>query len=136
MQLRPLGRSGLNVAPLAFGGNVFGWTSDTATSFSLLDAFVDAGLNLVDTADVYSRWVPGHAGGESETVIGQWLKASGKRHRIVLGTKVGKDMGDGKVGLSRACIRQAVEASRRSLQTDHIDLYQEHDDDSGTRREE
>jgi len=136
MQLRPLGRSGLNVAPLAFGGNVFGWTADTATSFALLDAFVDAGLNLVDTADVYSRWVPGHAGGESETVIGQWLKASGKRHKVVLATKVGKDMGDGKVGLSRAYIRQAVEASLRRLQTDHIDLYQSHDDDSGTPLEE
>jgi len=136
MQLRPLGRSGLNVAPLAFGGNVFGWTADTATSFALLDAFVDAGLNLVDTADVYSRWAPGHTGGESETVIGQWLKASGKRHRVVLATKVGKDMGDGKVGLSRTYIRQAVEASLRRLQTDHIDLYQSHDDDSGTPLEE
>jgi aryl-alcohol dehydrogenase-like predicted oxidoreductase len=136
MQLRPLGRSGLNVAPLAFGGNVFGWTADTATSFALLDAFVDAGLNLVDTADVYSRWVPGHAGGESETVIGQWLKASGKRHRIVLATKVGKEMGDGKIGLSRNYIRQAVEASLRRLQTDHIDLYQSHDDDTGTPLEE
>ena len=132
MQLRPLGRSGLHVAPLAFGGNVFGWTADEATSFSLLDAFVDAGFNLVDTADVYSRWVPGHAGGESETVIGKWLKASGKRDRIVLATKAGKDMGNGKIGLSRAYLRAAVEASLRRLQTDRIDLYQSHEDDSKT----
>lgn len=136
MQFRPLGRSGLNVAPLAFGGNVFGWTADEATSFSLLDAFVDAGLNLLDTADVYSRWAPGHSGGESENVIGKWLKASGKRSRIVLATKVGKDMGEGRIGLSAAYIRQAVEASLRRLQTDHIDLYQSHDDDSGTPLEE
>jgi aryl-alcohol dehydrogenase-like predicted oxidoreductase len=131
-----LGRSGLNVAPLAFGGNVFGWTADEATSFSLLDAFVDAGLNLLDTADVYSRWAPGHSGGESENVIGKWLKASGKRSRIVLATKVGKDMGEGRIGLSAAYIRQAVEASLRRLQTDHIDLYQSHDDDSSTPLEE
>jgi aryl-alcohol dehydrogenase-like predicted oxidoreductase len=136
MQLRPLGRSGLNVAPLAFGGNVFGWTADEATSFSLLDAFVDAGCNLVDTADVYSRWAPGHSGGESENVIGKWLKASGKRSRIVLATKVGKDMGEGRIGLSAAHIRKAVDASLRRLQTDHIDLYQSHDDDSGTPLEE
>ena len=109
MQQRPLGRSGLTVAPLAFGGNVFGWTADEATSFKLLDAFVDAGFNLVDTADVYSRWAKGHSGGESETVIGRWLKQSGKRNRIVLATKVGMDMGDGKVGLAPRYIRQAVE---------------------------
>ena len=136
MQLRPLGRSGLHIAPLAFGGNVFGWTADEATSFSLLDAFVDAGFNLVDTADVYSRWVPGHAGGDSETVIGKWLKASGKRDRIVLATKAGKDMGNGKIGLSRAYLRAAVEASLRRLQTDRVDLYQSHDDDSKTPLEE
>ena len=136
MQLRPLGRSGLHIAPLAFGGNVFGWTADEAASFSLLDAFTDAGFNLVDTADVYSRWVPGHAGGVSETVIGKWLKASGKRDRIVLATKVGKDMGNGKIGLSRAYLRTAVEASLRRLQTDRIDLYQSHDDDSKTPLEE
>jgi aryl-alcohol dehydrogenase-like predicted oxidoreductase len=129
MQLRPLGRSGLQVAPLAFGGNVFGWTADEKTSFSLLDAFVDAGFNLVDTADVYSRWAPGHTGGESETIIGRWLKASGKRDRIVLATKVGKDMGDGRIGLSKRWVRQAVEDSLRRLQTDRIDLYQSHDDD-------
>ncbi len=136
MQQRPLGNSGLMVAPLAFGGNVFGWTADEATSFSLLDAFVDAGFNLVDTADVYSRWVPGHSGGESETIIGKWLKQSGKRSRIVLATKVGKEMGPGQIGLSGAYIRSAVEASLRRLQTDSIDLYQSHDDDSGTPMEE
>ena len=131
MQMRSLGRSGLQVSPLCFGGNVFGWTADEATSFSLLDAWVDAGFNFIDTADVYSRWVPGHAGGESETVIGNWLKRSGKRDRVVLATKVGKDMGDGKVGLKPAYIRQAVEDSLRRLQTDVIDLYQSHDDDAG-----
>jgi aryl-alcohol dehydrogenase-like predicted oxidoreductase len=137
--MRPLGRSGLQVAPLAFGGNVFGWTADRATSFSLLDAFTDAGFNLVDTADMYSRWAPGHAGGESETIIGQWLAASGKRHRIVLATKVGKPMGDagsGREGLSRRWIRQAVHDSLQRLQTDHIDLYQSHDDDPATPLEE
>lgn len=129
MQLRSLGRSGLQVSPLCFGGNVFGWTADEATSFSLLDAWLDAGFNFIDTADVYSRWVPDHVGGESETMIGKWLKASGKRHRVVLATKVGKDMGDGKVGLRSEYIRQAVDASLQRLQTDHIDLYQSHDDD-------
>jgi aryl-alcohol dehydrogenase-like predicted oxidoreductase len=130
--MRALGRSGLAVAPLALGGNVFGWTADQAASFAVLDAFVDAGFNLIDTADVYSRWVSGHSGGESETVIGRWLKASGKRDRVVLATKVGKEMGPGKIGLSRAYIRQAVEDSLRRLQTDRIDLYQSHDDDSNT----
>src|SRR5207344_1855417 len=124
MQLRPLGGSGLTVAPLAFGGNVLGWTADEATSFSLLDAFVGDGFNLLDTADVYSRWVKGHSGGESETVIGRCLKKSGKRHRIVLATKVGMDMGDGKIGLAPAYIRQAIDDSLRRLQTDRIDLYQ------------
>jgi aryl-alcohol dehydrogenase-like predicted oxidoreductase len=136
MQLRPLGRSGLSVAPLAFGGNVFGWTADEATSLGLLDAFVDDGFNLIDTADVYSRWIKGHSGGESETVIGRWLKKSGKRNRIVLATKVGMDMGDGKVGLAPAYIRQAVDDSLRRLQTDHIDLYQAHEDDPKTPLEE
>ena len=129
MNLRPLGRSGLNVSPLCFGGNVFGWTVDEATSFRLLDAWVDAGFNFIDTADVYSRWAPGHSGGESETVIGKWLRHGGKRDRIVLATKVGMDMGDGQVGLRPAYIRQAVEASLRRLQTDRIDLYQSHKDD-------
>jgi aryl-alcohol dehydrogenase-like predicted oxidoreductase len=139
MQKRALGRSGLEVAPLAFGGNVFGWTADEATSFSLLDAFVDAGFNLVDTADIYSRWAPGHAGGESERIIGKWLAAGGKRKRIVLATKVGKPMGDagsGRAGLSRRWTRQAVHDSLARLQTDHIDLYQSHDDDADTPLEE
>jgi aryl-alcohol dehydrogenase-like predicted oxidoreductase len=136
MQLRPLGRSGLTVAPLALGGNVFGWTADEAASFAVLDAFVDDGFNLIDTADVYSRWVPGHGGGESETMIGRWLKKSGKRHRVVLATKVGKDMGDGKIGLAPKYIRQAIDDSLRRLQTDHIDLYQSHDDDADTPLEE
>ena len=130
MPHRPLGRSGLQVSPICFGGNVFGWTADEANSFRLLDAWVDAGMNFVDTADVYSRWVPGHVGGESETLIGKWLQRSGKRDRIVLATKVGKDMGDGKVGLAPAYIRSAVEASLKRLQTDVIDLYQSHDDDA------
>lgn len=132
MQMRPLGRSGLATAPLAFGGNVFGWTADEATSFRLLDAFVDAGFNLIDTADVYSTWAPGHAGGESETVIGRWLKQSGKRDRVLIATKVGKDMGEGRIGLSPKWIRQAVDDSLRRLQTDRIDLYQSHDDDPKT----
>ena len=136
MQLRELGRSGLQVSPLAFGGNVFGWTVDEAQSFRLLDAWLDAGFNFVDTADVYSRWVPGHTGGESETIIGKWLRQSGKRNRVVLATKVGKPMGDDKVGLSAAYIREAVDASLTRLKTDHIDLYQSHDDDAGTPLEE
>ena len=136
MQLRQLGRSDLQVSPLCLGGNVFGWTADEATSFSLLDAWVDAGFNFIDTADVYSAWVPGHIGGESETVIGKWLKASGKRNRVVLATKVGKPMGPGETGLKPAYIRQAVEDSLRRLQTDVIDLYQSHDDDASTPMEE
>jgi len=130
MNRREIGRSGLLVTPLCLGGNVFGWTADEATSFKLLDAWVDAGMDFIDTADVYSRWVPGHTGGESETLIGKWLKRSGKRDRIVLATKVGKDMGDGRVGLAPAYIHRAVEASLQRLQTDVIDLYQSHDDDA------
>ena len=129
---RELGRSGLQVSPLTFGGNVFGWTVDEATSFSLLDAWLDAGFNFIDTADVYSAWVPGHVGGESETVIGKWLKKSGKRDQVVIATKVGKPMGTDKKGLKPAYIRQAVEDSLRRLQTDRIDLYQSHDDDADT----
>ena len=130
MTTRELGRSGLKVSTVCLGGNVFGWTADEATSFSVLDAWVDAGMNFIDTADVYSRWAPGHTGGESETIIGKWLKASGKRDRIVLATKLGKEMGDGKIGLAPAYIRSAVEASLKRLQTDVIDLYQSHDDDA------
>jgi len=121
---------------LCLGGNVFGWTADEAASFRLLDAWVAAGMNFIDTADVYSRWVPGHHGGESETLIGKWLKRSGKRDRVVIATKVGKDMGEGRVGLSARHIHAAVEASLQRLQTDVIDLYQSHDDDAGTPLEE
>jgi aryl-alcohol dehydrogenase-like predicted oxidoreductase len=132
MQFRQLGRSALQVSPLCLGGNVFGWTADERTSFSLLDAWVDAGFNFIDTADVYSRWVPGHAGGESETVIGRWLKQGGRRDKVVIATKVGMDMGEGRVGLAPARIRQAVEESLRRLQVDRIDLYQAHQDDPDT----
>ena len=135
--LRPLGSSGLHVTPLALGGNVFGWTADEATSFSLLDAFVEAGGVLVDTADTYSRWVPGHAGGESETVIGAWLRRKpSSRERIVLATKVGMDMGPGGKGLSAAHIQRSVDASLRRLGVDRIDLYQAHQDDPDTPLEE
>jgi aryl-alcohol dehydrogenase-like predicted oxidoreductase len=118
------------------GGNVFGWTIDQPTSFQILDAFVDAGLNFIDTADIYSTWVPGHAGGESETIIGNWLKRSGKRSKIVLATKVGMQMGSGKKGLKKDYILEEVEDSLRRLQTDHIDLYQSHEDDPSTPLEE
>lgn len=132
MQQRPLGRSGLTTAPLAFGGNVFGWTADEKTSFALLDAFVDAGFNLIDTADVYSIWAPGHVGGESESVIGRWLKASGKRDRVLVATKVGMDMKHGNKGLSPRWIRQAVHDSLKRLGIERIDLYQAHEDDPDT----
>lgn len=130
--LRELGRSGLQVSPLCFGGNVFGWTVDEATGFSLLDAWLDAGFNFVDTADIYSNWVPGHVGGESEALIGKWLQRSGQRSRVVLATKVGKPMGPAGKGLSPAYIRRAVEDSLRRLRTDYIDLYQTHEDDADT----
>lgn len=136
MKLRLLGSSDLEVGSLAFGGNVFGWSADEATSFRLLDAFVDAGFNLVDTADVYSRWATGNQGGESETILGKWLKRGGNRDKVVLATKVGMEMGPGKVGLSKAYILEAVEQSLRRLQTDRIDLYQSHKDDPSTPLEE
>ena len=132
MQTRALGTSNLQVVPLMLGGNVFGWTVDAPTSFSILDAFVDRGFNFIDTADVYSRWLPGNHGGESETILGQWFKKSGKRDKIVLATKVGMDMGDGKQGLSKKYILEEVEASLKRLQTDHIELYQSHKDDEAT----
>lgn len=132
LEHRQLGRSGLQVPVLTFGGNVFGWTIDEKTSFSLLDALVANGLYFIDTADVYSRWAPGNAGGESEVIIGNWLKKSGKRDQIVLATKVGMDLGEGKTGLAPHYIRQAVEASLTRLQTDYIDLYQAHRDDADT----
>ena len=131
-ELRPLGRSGIQVPTLTFGGNVFGWTIDRATSFSLLDALVEKGLNFIDTADVYSRWAPGNQGGESETIIGDWLQQSGKRDKIVLATKVGMEMGPNKTGLAPAYIRRSVEDSLRRLRTEYIDLYQAHRDDSDT----
>jgi len=134
--MRELGHSGIKVGVLAFGGNVFGWTADEPTSFQLLDAFVDTGFNLIDTADVYSTWVSGHTGGESETIIGKWLKQSGKRDKVVIATKVGKPMGPDRKGLSRKYIEQAVEDSLRRLQTDYVDLYQSHEDDPNTPLEE
>ncbi len=124
------------MSPLCLGCNVFGWTADERASFRLLDEFVASGLNFIDTADTYSTWVPGHHGGESETIIGRWFKQSGKRDQVVLATKAGKDMGPGKKGLSRAYLMQACEDSLRRLQTDHIDLYQSHEDDPGTPLEE
>ncbi len=133
---RKLGNSGLEVGPLALGGNVFGWTAGEPASFRLLDAFVAAGFNLIDTADMYSRWVPGHQGGESETIIGNWFKRSGKRGNVVLATKVGNEMGPGEKGLSKAYILRAVERSLGRLQTDYIDLYQSHIDDATTPLEE
>jgi len=133
---RKLGNSGLEIAPIVFGGNVFGWTADEARSFQLLDAFVAAGFNAVDTADVYSKWVPGNKGGESETIIGKWLKRSGKRQQVIIATKVGSEMGSGKKGLSKGYIVAAVEDSLKRLQTDYIDLYQSHVDDAETPLEE
>ena len=132
MERRKLGSSGLEVGPLAFGGNVFGWTADESTSFELLDAFVASGLNLVDTADAYSRWAPGNEGGESETVIGNWLAQRGDRERVVIATKVGMEMGPGKKGLAADYILRSAEESLRRLQTDYIDLYQSHVDDPET----
>jgi len=136
MKLRQIGNTGIQVAPLALGGNVFGWTADEETSFKVLDAFVDAGFNLVDTANTYSKWLPGHKGGESETVIGKWFKKSGKRDKVIIATKVGMEMGDGKKGLAKSYILEEVEASLKRLQTDHIDLYQSHQDDANTPLEE
>ena len=135
MQMRNLGKTPLRVPPIMLGGNVFGWTVDESQSFRLLDAALDAGLNFIDTADLYSRWVPGHTGGESETIIGKWM-AGGKRGRVIVATKVGMDMGDGKVGLAPAYIESAAEDSLRRLRTDHIDLYQSHQDDLKTPIEE
>jgi aryl-alcohol dehydrogenase-like predicted oxidoreductase len=136
VKTRTLGRSGIEVGPLALGGNVFGWTIDEAASFKVLDGFVAGGLNLIDTADVYSVWVPGHKGGESETIIGSWLKRSGNRSRVVIATKVGIEIAPGEKGLSRAHIMRSVERSLNRLQVDTIDLYQAHQDDPETPLEE
>jgi aryl-alcohol dehydrogenase-like predicted oxidoreductase len=131
MTKRKLGNSGLEIAPLALGGNVFGWTVDEAASFRILDGFLDAGFNFVDTADVYSKWVSGNHGGESETIVGKWLKG-GKRSKVILATKVGMEMSPGEKGLSKAYIERAVERSLKRLQTDYIDLYQSHQNDPET----
>jgi aryl-alcohol dehydrogenase-like predicted oxidoreductase len=136
MEKRQLGKSDLHVAPLCLGGNVFGWTADEVMSFRLLDGFIDAGFNFIDTADVYSKWAPGHHGGESETIIGDWLKRRGKRDDVIIATKVGSEMGPRKKGLSKAYIAQAAEDSLRRLGTDYIDLYQSHRDDPETPIEE
>jgi aryl-alcohol dehydrogenase-like predicted oxidoreductase len=136
MEKRQLGQSSLHVYPITFGGNVFGWTADEAMSFKLLDAFVAAGFNFIDSADVYSRWHPGNKGGESETIIGNWLHARGGRDKVIIATKLGIDMAPGKKGLSRKYMMQAVEDSLRRLQTDYIDLYQSHRDDPDTQIEE
>jgi aryl-alcohol dehydrogenase-like predicted oxidoreductase len=130
MHNRPLGRSGLSIAPIMLGGNVFGWTADKATAFGILEALVDRGLHAIDTADAYSYWVPGNQGGESETIIGEWLKRRGRRDDLVIATKVGWDMAPDRKGLSGPWIAKAVEDSLRRLGVDHIDLYQSHVDDS------
>ena len=136
MDMRELGRSGLKVSPVCLGGNVFGWTADQKASFAVLDEFLGSGGNFVDTADVYSTWAPGHQGGESETVLGQWLKSRGNRDQVILATKVGSEMGQGRKGLKPSYIAQAVEDSLKRLQTDYIDLYQSHRDDLETPQEE
>jgi aryl-alcohol dehydrogenase-like predicted oxidoreductase len=136
MQRVKLGKSDLEVPIICLGGNVFGWTVTEADSFRQLDAALEAGLNFIDTADVYSRWVPGHKGGESETILGKWLAKSEKRNNVILATKLGLEMGDGKKGLTAGYIEQAVEDSLRRLQTDYIDLYQAHRDDAETPLEE
>jgi aryl-alcohol dehydrogenase-like predicted oxidoreductase len=136
MKMRKLGKTDMEIAPLVFGGNVFDWTADQATSFKLLDAFMAAGFNSVDTADAYSKWAPGHKGGESEIVLGEWMKRSGNRKKVIVATKVGMDMGDGKKGLSKQHILRSAEESMKRLQTDYIDLYQSHIDDPDTPLEE
>src|SRR6266446_6769216 len=132
MKLRRLGKTELEVAPLAFGGNVFGWTVDQPAAFQLLDAFLAAGFNLIDTADIYPKWVPGNQGGESETMIGNWLTERGNRAQVTIATKLGMAMAPDKKGLSRSYMLRAVEDSLRRLQTDYIDLYQSHQDDPET----
>jgi aryl-alcohol dehydrogenase-like predicted oxidoreductase len=135
MEKRSIGRSSVEVSPLCFGGNVFGWTADESTSFKLLDSFIGAGFNFIDTADSYSTWVPGHQGGESETILGKWLKARGNRDQVIIATKVGSEV-RGRKGLSKGYILSEVEDSLRRLQTDYIDLYQSHRDDPDTPVEE
>jgi len=132
MQKRPLGRTGLHVAPLILGGNVFGWTADETASFKVLDVFAEAGFNAIDTADVYSAWHPGNKGGESETIIGKWMKARKNRDSLVIITKVGSEMGPGRKGLKAAYIEDAVDHSLRRLQVDQIDVYLSHWPDAAT----
>ena len=136
MDYRKLGKTGLDVSPVCFGGNVFGWTLDEAASFKMLDAMAAQGINFIDTADAYSTWVPGNTGGDSEKIIGNWFKASGKRDKVILATKVGKPACGEAGGLKAAYILKAVDASLQRLQTDYIDLYQAHDDDKSTPLEE
>jgi aryl-alcohol dehydrogenase-like predicted oxidoreductase len=136
MKTRPLGRTGIDIAPLVLGGNVFGWTADESTSFAILDRFAEAGFNAIDTADVYSSWVPGNHGGESETIIGKWMKSRRNRHRMVIITKVGSDMGAGRKGLGAKYIEQAADASLRRLGVDVIDVYLSHWPDPATSYEE
>lgn len=136
MEKRQLGNTSLEVYPITFGGNVFGWTIDEKTSHEILDAFTGAGFNFIDTADMYSRWAEGNKGGESETIIGNWLKKNNNRDKVIIATKVGSDMGGGKKGLSKKYIIQAAEDSLKRLQTDYIDLYQTHFDDEDTPIEE
>jgi aryl-alcohol dehydrogenase-like predicted oxidoreductase len=136
MARRTLGLSDLAFEPIAFGGNVFGWTADEETSFSLIDRFVERGFSMIDTADVYSIWVPGHKGGESETIIGKWLARGGARDKIQIATKVGMDMQAGGKGLSKSHILASADASLKRLKTDYIDLYQAHTDDAPTPLEE
>ena len=136
IEKRKLGNTDLLVSPITFGGNVFGWTIDEAKSFEILDAFVEAGFNFIDTADVYSRWKPGNKGGESEAIIGNWMKSRNNRNKIILATKLGSDMGDGKKGLSKKYITEAIDASLVRLKTDYVDLYQSHYDDPETPVEE
>ena len=136
MMKRPLGRTGIHISPLVFGGNVFGWTADEKTSFAILDRFADAGFETIDTADVYSAWAPGNSGGESETIIGKWMESRERRDKTVLITKVGWELGPGKKGLSAAYIEQAIDASLRRLRTDYIDVYLSHVHDPSVPYEE
>jgi aryl-alcohol dehydrogenase-like predicted oxidoreductase len=132
MKMRALGRTGIQIAPLVLGGNVFGWTADEKTSFAVLDSFAEAGCNAIDTADVYSSWAPGNKGGESETIIGKWMKARSNRNRMVVITKVGSDMGGGRKGLGAVYIEKAVDASLQRLGIETIDLYLSHWPDTET----
>jgi aryl-alcohol dehydrogenase-like predicted oxidoreductase len=136
MKYKNLGKSSLLVSPITFGGNVFGWTLNEEDSFKILNQFVDAGFNFIDTADTYSKWVKGNQGGESETIIGKWMKSNNNREKVIIGTKLGGELGPAQKGLSAAYMKKAVEASLTRLKTDYIDLYQAHYDDLNTPQEE